>query len=168
MRCCNFWSVWVVWRAWQTVETFSRAGGQKVAWLHKSLPLHPHVSPTFDLAPREAGGVLALVLMGKNSRQSGKKPTLGPVSQSCRSEWVQLGVKSPSWHSVLPVIFLFSHMNFIGYTNFHQHAVWALTLLCISMKEKTCIGSTNFHQCAVWALTLIRTSVNEISAERWL
>jgi len=77
-RCCNFQSVWAVLRAWQTVEICSRAGGQKATWLHKSLPLQPHVPPRSGLAPREAGGGLALGLIGKKSSQRWKNTCTKP------------------------------------------------------------------------------------------
>lgn len=64
------------------METFSRAGGQKVVWPNKSLPLHPHMLPTSDLAPREDGGGLALVLMGKVAARSGKTPALSQPNRA--------------------------------------------------------------------------------------
>ena len=152
------------WKLFQELEARKLLGCIKV---FHCIPVCP---PELTLRPGKLLEVWPLSSWGKITARSGKTPALSPASQSCQSEWVQLGMKSPSWHHVLPVIFLFSqtlHMNCIGSTNLHQHAVWVLTLLCISLNEENCIGSTNFHQCDVWLLTLVHTSVNEIAAERW-
>lgn len=62
--------------------------------------------PRTNLVPREAGGGLAMPSWGKIAARSGKTPVLSPASQGCQAEWAQLGIKSPSWHPVVPVIFL--------------------------------------------------------------
>lgn len=66
-----------------------------------------------------------------------------PRQQSCQSEGVQLEMKRPSLHPVLPVIFLFGqilHMNGNASNNFQQHVVWVLILLWTSVNEKAALG----------------------------